>query len=216
MYKLDIAIGGPIGVGKSTYCQKILERHPSIQLIREIPTNKDHLIHKFLEAMYEGKFKTNNEKDYSAYAFQCYMLGYRSNTLNNQTSKLRLFDRSILEDRYFANKLITDPDLKESYNKLWDLTVRKLQSQNRLPNGYIIIDPPNESWCLQNILKRKRKCEVRDFEENKEYYKEISRDYSKYLVNTCKEYNIPYLRIEANSKIIENGTLPIWFLKTEC
>lgn len=214
MSKLDIAVGGPIGVGKSTYCNKVLERHPTVKIVREIPTDKNHLIHKFLEAMYEGKFKSNNEKDYSAFAFQTYMLGYRSNNLYLETNSVRLFDRSILEDRFFANKLITNAELKETYNKMWDKTVRELQEKGCLPNGYIIINPPNEEWCLTNILKRNRECEVNDFEENKQYYLEIANEYTKYLEDTCKEFNIPYLVLDANSSIISKGLIPIWFLKS--
>lgn len=209
--KYTIAIGGPIGVGKTTFCKRLKEKEPNITIIREIPDDPNHLINQFLKEMYLNKNRTENEKNYSAFAFQTYMLGYRSNELAKDYTGIRYFDRCILEDRFFANKLIQCEELKELYNKLWDNLMNRLYESECLPNFYIILEPDYEGQTLESIKERGRNCELDEYELNKDYYLELEKEYTNYLVKTCEQYNIPYVVAKRSSRLVQDldfGDLP--------
>lgn len=205
----NIGIGGPVGVGKTTFCKKIQDRY-GCSIIREIPDDQNHLIHKFLEEMYNQKDTETHLKDYAAYAFQTYMLGYRITNPIWKRGKKIAYDRTFLEDRFFANKLIKNELLKQSYNHIWDYQMRELYEQGKLPELYIILDSGKPGQCLKNILKRGRSCEIKRLNDNREYFNELEREYTDYLIRVCNEYNIPYIVYKFGEERFEKGIIECW------
>lgn len=204
-----IAVGGPIGVGKTTFCNKLKDKF-GYKIIKEIPEDPNHIFNHFLNDMYKNKNKSEREKNYSAFAFQSLMVGYRTDELQKQCWDVRVFDRCILEDRFFASKLITDGSLLEKYNQIWYEEVNKLYHANALPDVYIIMEPDYEGQTLESIKQRGRKCEIDEYELNKDYYLEIEKEYTNYLTKVCDEFNVRYVVCKRNS-----AELKMWLLENE-
>lgn len=188
---MKVAVGGTIGVGKSTFCDKLFNRY-QCSILRELPDDRDHLIYQFLDEMYNNRFESESMKNHSAFAFQTYLLGYRQQELTKQYNFLRVFDRTVLEDKYFANKLINDTFLVDKYNEMWDKTIRDLADKDNLPDFYLILAPDFKGQTIHHIIKRGRESELEMLKENLDYFLELEAGYVDYLVGVCKEYNIPY------------------------
>lgn len=207
--KLTIAVGGPIGVGKSTFCKKLEDKF-NYHVIKEIPEDPNHIFNHFLNDMYKNKNRSRREKDYSAFAFQVVMIGYRTEELQKDYNDIRVFDRCILEDKFFANKLITDPSLLDKYNQLWFEEVNKLYNAGALPDLYIIMEPDYPGQTLESIKQRGRECEIKEYEQNKDYYFEIEREYTEYLTKVCNEFGVRYIVGKRNSPEIK-----MWLCENE-
>lgn len=202
-----IAVGGTIGVGKSTFCQKLWNNYKCV-VTREIPTNKNHVIHKFLEQMYNDRIQNLTTKEYAAYAFQSYMIGYRMHKLKETDSKhLRVFDRTIIEDRIFAEQLIEDDMLLNNYLELWDHAIRNLLDCECLPDLYLILKPEYRGQTLHNIIKRNRKCEMGNLKHNFTYFQALEDIYVEMLIKMCNDYSIPYKIIEFGSEEHQTGII---------
>lgn len=200
-----IAVGGTIGVGKSTFCEKLWKNY-KCTITREIPKDKNHVIHKFLEAMYNDRIHLLSNKDYAAFAFQSYMIGYRMDELMKEDKKhLRVFDRTVIEDRIFAEELIENTFLVEGYLEMWDYAVRQLEDAEALPDMYLILKPQFRGQTLQNIIKRNRKCEIDNLRHNIDYFQKLEDKYVDTLIRMCNDYNIPYKVIEFGSEEHQTG-----------
>lgn len=202
-----IAVGGTIGVGKSTFCEKLWNNY-RCTITREIPADKNHVIHKFLEAMYNDRIHQLTRKDYAAFAFQSYMLGYRMDELMKEDKKhLRVFDRTILEDRIFATELIGNTFLLDGYFEMWDHAIRQLYDAEALPDLYLILKPKFRGQTLHNIIKRNRKCEIDNLKHNLDYFQKLEDMYVETLCKVCDDYNIPYKVIEFGSEEHQTGII---------
>lgn len=202
-----LAVGGTIGVGKSTFCEKLWKNY-NCTITREIPKDKNHVIHKFLEAMYNDRLHHLTTKDYAAFAFQSYMIGYRMTELMKEDKNhLRVFDRTILEDVIFAEELIGNTHLLDGYFEMWDHAMRQLEDAEALPDMYLILKPQFRGQTLQNIIKRNRKCEIDNLRHNIDYFQKLEDKYVKKLCEMCDGYNIPYKVIEFGSEEHQTGII---------
>lgn len=186
-----IAIGGMIGMGKSTLATALAEELNG-QAILELH-KKDKITELLLEKLYE------RESDKYASVFQLYFALTRSEAYskNANRKKITIFDRTIFEDYLFAIRNIKTPSVIRYYISLWDSEIKKLIYQNGLPAVYIILKGSNE-LMYDRIKNRGRKCEIDNLEKNKQYLEELNNHYVDYLVRICKNYNIEYLVVEAD------------------
>lgn len=218
-----IAVGGPIGIGKTTFVNRVAKKY-NADVMHEMPKDKSHIINVLLKDIYDtinerkeifygnkeamGWAYNNNVK---TFAFQMLLLGhrYKGHSLINPTQKI-LIDRSILEDSIFGKALIKDQDLLTNYLKEWDNRIRELEYMDRLPDFYIILKPAYRGQTLENIKQRNRPEEMEHFENNKEYFQVLEDIYVINLERICKENNIPYIIITSGSKEWEEGKIEQW------
>lgn len=217
---LRIAVGGPIGIGKTTFVNRLAVKYKA-HILHEIPTDKKHIINVLLKDIYDtmnelkGKGEITRGEEYNhsikTYAFQMLLLGHRFKGQSSLKSAEKvLIDRSIMEDCIFGKALIKDPFLLASYLKEWDLRMRELESMNRLPDFYIILKPAYRGQTLKNIKTRNRPEEMKHYENNKSYFQVLEDIYTLSLEKICREYNIPYVIITSGSEEWKEGNIEQW------
>lgn len=186
-----IAIGGMIGLGKSTLATALAEELKG-KVVLELH-KKDKITELLLEKLYE------RESDKYASVFQLYFALNRSEAYakNANGKKITIFDRTIFEDYLFAIRNIKTPSVIRYYISLWDSEIKKLIYQYGLPAYYIILRGSNE-LMYDRIKNRGRKCEIDNLEKNKQYLEELNKNYVDYLEKICKNYNIKYLIVDAD------------------
>lgn len=187
-----IAVGGMIGMGKSTLATalaKRLEGYVELELHQ-----KDKITELLLEKLYE------RDSDKYASVFQLYFALTRSEAYrkNANRERITIFDRTIFEDYMFAIKNIKDPNVIRYYISLWDNEIKKLIYKYGTPAFYIIIKG-SDKLMIDRIKHRNRKCEVENLDKNLDYLLELNRIYCEYLERICYNYNIEYMVIEADS-----------------
>lgn len=217
--KYIIGVGGPIGIGKSTFINKVNERY-NVKVFHEIPTDKNHLIHVLLNNIYDnlnnmniytsdiGKQYNNNVQ---AYTFQMLLLGHRfEKQLSMEKNNKIIIDRSILEDVIFGRLLIKDVELLHHYEKEWYNKIKQLSELDKLPDHYIIIVPEYKGQTLEYIKKRNRAEEMKHYENNLSYFLQLESIYTEQLINICNDNNIPYTVIKTNGDEWLNGIIKEW------
>ncbi len=208
-YANVIVIGGMIALGKTTLAQSLIKHYDSqAQWIPELDNN-DQLSMLLLEKMYE-------RKDDNLYAslFQLYFVikrfqTYKSNINNN---KLSIFDRSIFEDWLFAKENLNNPFLFGYYEGTFKGISNEIVYDVGVPKLYVIL---KGDWELfkKRLYERNRDCEINNFKQNEIYFHQLLDQYENFLVNTCKNFGIAYIVIDASLPLEEKTKLVVDKLK---
>lgn len=206
-----IAIGGMIAAGKSTLVNALSEKY-GFEPVYELSNNKDDLMYILLQKMYEREEKVAESVCQLQFILNRYERYKEGNTAN--TNIVKIFDRSIFEDRLFAfHNLLDQPSVFEYYERLWREKVNELVYNVGTPKLYVILDI---EWDLfvKRLYERSRDIEINNFEKNKLYFQLLNQSYSQYLKNICDAYRIPYLVVDASKPLTEKMNIIMNKLKT--
>jgi len=105
-----------------------------------------------------------------------------------------IVDRHIIEHWLFAQEnLKHKPTILNFYNGLF----HQYMNQVKHPDLYFILDM-NWKEFENRIKKRGRKQEIENYEQNKEYFKNLLNNYTDKLAAQCEIYDIPYILVNVN------------------
>lgn len=188
-----IVIGGPIAAGKSTLAGSL--GHKNVQ---ELDPN-DELQNILLSKMYKGD-------KVASQIFQVDLLISRHHRYKKavKSGEICIFDRSILEDRLFAEShLKENKNILEFYDEIWNNIVEEMKSEFGLPSFYFLLNCSWESF-EKRIFKRNRKSEIQNWEKNKDFFKEMLDVYNVKVEKMLIELNIPYVIIDTDKMTIND------------
>jgi len=188
-YSNSIVVGGPIAVGKSTLVASL----PFIP-VQELNEN-DELSNLLLSKMYEGDM-------IAAQVFQLDLLLARFDKYKSMANdkNMHVFDRSIFEDRFFAKKLLTNyQNIWNYYDAIWHDKVEEMIDEVGLPKLYIYLQADWDTF-KERVFKRGREAEIKNFEKNEEYFRNLIVEYPKLMNELFNKYNIPHVIIETKNK----------------
>ena len=200
-----------IAAGKSTLVNALSEKY-GFEPVYELSNNKDDLMYILLQKMYEREEKVAESVCQLQFILNRYERYKEGNTTN--TNIVKIFDRSIFEDRLFAfHNLLDQPSVFEYYERLWREKVNELVYNVGTPKLYVILDI---KWDLfvKRLYQRSRDIEINNFEKNKLYFQLLNQSYSQYLKNICDAYRIPYLVVDASKPLTEKMNIIMNKLKT--
>lgn len=182
---MKIAVGGMIGVGKSTLTKKLGE-HYGLPIMEEFEAD-DEVFNTLLTWLYEGK--PNVEMLLQVYFLHTHWL--RQKEMGDSC----VIDRDIIEHWLFAQKnLAKYPKVWNMYNGLFHQYVNDW----RKPDLYVILDL---SWdeFKRRIFARGRESEIKNYYANEDYFKSLISDYVELLKAQCVIYKIPYVVVNTDN-----------------
>ena len=147
-----IVIGGMISTGKSTIVERLAKNFNFIPYY-ELPNDKNNLMYILLDRMYQRVEVAPSvcQLQFLLYRFSCYRNGLTSNK-----DTIKVFDRSIFEDRLFAFfNMLDQPNVFEYYEKLWRDKVNELLYVVGVPKLHVILSLDWESF-KERLFKRNR------------------------------------------------------------
>lgn len=169
---LVIILAGQIGVGKST-ATKILQEHFETEAFYE-PVDGN----PYLPLFYE------NPKQF-ALRTQLYFLGQRFAMIKKALKNRRnILDRSIYEDRLFANIQVEQGNMSEEDMKLYDTLADEMMEEikgmpKKAPDLLVYLESPFDI-IIDRISNRGRSYEEPD-EDLVEYYRTLQEKYPKWF-----------------------------------
>lgn len=182
---MKIAVGGMIASGKSTLVKQLAEKYKISQMIEF--EQDDDVFNTLLQWLYEGK--ENVEMLLQIYFLHKHWLAQME--FNDDV----IVDRHIIEHWLFAQiNLSSKPKVLNMYNGLFHQYMNDVSH----PDLYIILDVDWKSF-EDRIMKRGRQQEIDNFENNKEYFNALIKNYVRKLVAQCDIYEIPYVVINTNN-----------------
>lgn len=194
-----IVIGGMVSCGKSTIVERLAKQFNFIPYY-ELPNDKNNLMYILLDRMYQRVEVAPSvcQLQFLLYRFSCYRDGLKSNI-----DQVKVFDRSIFEDRLFAFfNMLDQPNVFEYYEKLWRDKINELLYVVGVPKLHVILSLDWETF-KERLFKRNREIEIKNFERNKTYFHMLNECYVEYLKNICDTYFIPYIVIDAKQSVDE-------------
>lgn len=195
-----IGISGMIASGKSTLAKNLAKFYNNSIYLEEFQS-EDKIFNQFIEWFYKGVKNIN-------LAFQAYILESSANTLRSalidfsksgkicQTNHIFL-DRFNVEHYIFA--LISMKNKPAKFIKAFDELFNKMIEKEQNPNLAIFIDIDFDNF-KERLFKRGRKSEIKDYEQNEEYFKELHALYRHLYEKLMNTYKIPYVIIDGNNK----------------
>jgi len=181
---MKIAIGGMIASGKSTLV-KNLSKELDYDTMDEFRQG-DEVFNTLLDWLYKGY------EDIEM-LLQVYFLHKHYKTQLEKGNNV-IVDRHIIEHWLFAQEnLKHKPTILNFYNGLF----HQYMNQVKHPDLYFILDM-NWKEFENRIKKRGRKQEIENYEQNKEYFKNLLNNYTDKLAAQCEIYDIPYILVNVN------------------
>ncbi len=195
-----IAVGGMISAGKSTIVERIVKDY-GFEPVYELSNDPNDLMNILLDKMYQ------REQIAESVCQLQFLLNrftrYKNCITKSKNPSVKVFDRTIFEDRLFAfHNMLSQPTVYEYYEKLWRDQVNELIYEVGTPKLYIILKLDWDKF-LERLYKRNRGVEIRNFQKNETYFKLLNKGYIQYLTSVCAAYRIPYIIIDVSDKTID-------------
>lgn len=188
----SIVIGGMIAFGKSTLAQQLLKHYKNAVFIPELDP-QDDLWPLLLKKMYQR----DNDNLYAS-LFQLYFMIKRFDRYKDAIRKheFTIFDRSVFEDWLFAKENLNNPFLFNYYEGTFLGICNQTIYHYGIPKLYVILDG---DWELfkERLFKRNRQVEIENFQKNEIYFHRLLNQYTSFLVDTCKNFGIEYIVVDA-------------------
>ncbi|MCK5807148.1 MAG: deoxynucleoside kinase [Mycoplasmataceae bacterium] len=166
-----IIVGGTIAAGKSTLVENI-SKATGWEAVPELREN-DRIQDLVLEKLYEGTRLHQATVQY-------YFISNRYKQYKDVHNKLvtSILDRGLWEDWFFAKLLMKDNQKEYAYYvKLWETTLAKIVELYGKPKAYIFTTVDWDTF-EKRIFGRGREAEIKNFNANKEYFKNLLDEYN--------------------------------------
>ncbi|KKB26854.1 Deoxyadenosine kinase / Deoxyguanosine kinase [Mycoplasmopsis meleagridis] len=193
-----IGISGMISSGKSTVTEKLVKSYPNARMLAEFEENNE-VFNTFLKWLYEKKenltigFQSYVVENHTSLLFDCI------NDFKNQGfkfSQTHLFlDRFSIEHYIFANVNLRPKG--EKYLKGYDALFSTLITEDETPDLAIYLDMSFETF-KKRLFQRGREVETKNWELNKEYFKELYDLYKPLFMKQAEKYNLDYVIVDTN------------------
>ena len=195
-----IAVGGMISAGKSTIVERLVKDH-GFEPVYELSSDPNDLMNILLDRMYQ---REQIAESVCQLQFLLNRFTRYKNCINNsKNKKVKVFDRTIFEDRLFAfHNMLAQPTVYEYYEKLWRDQVSELIYEVGTPKLYIILSLTWDKF-LERLYKRNRAIEIKNFKINENYFRLLHKGYIEYLTSVCAAYRIPYIVIDVGDKTVD-------------
>ena len=185
-----VAIGGFPGVGKSTLVN-FFKKDGYIVSLEFDGSNLSNILLELLQHYFNNR--------YDGYIMQ---IGFINNSLNRyvnavnkaKNNELVFIDRTIIENRFFAESQIANDFLKQLYNFEHAKKHDKLTKQIGLPSLYFHL-----TSSFEMAMKRLRARDKKEYDEkikNKENFKKIYYFYCNILEKELKEMDIECITVD--------------------
>ncbi len=183
--KKTIAIGGMIGLGKSTVINGLREK--GFHCVDEY-ADDDIVFNTLLSAMYNGV-------QGAELPLQTYFIVNHNRTTNKSKdiAETVVLDRYIIEHMLFAMNNLNGAELSSYYQLFFDLMQDTLK-----PDLYIILTTDTIETVFDRIKSRGRECEIVGLEANKQYFINLWKTYNNKLKGLCHVFDIPFVEIKVN------------------
>ncbi|MCR8612877.1 MAG: deoxynucleoside kinase [Mycoplasma sp.] len=185
-----IIIGGPIAAGKSTVAG--LLKYKNIQELND----NDELQKLLLESSISGNKmgRILFQLDLMIEKHKVYEKHARDN------KEIIVFDRSIIEDSLFAKMTLEEyPNFYKYYVQIFNENIRQMKEEIGFPFIYFLLDITWDTF-KNRIFKRNREEEIKNWELNENYYKNLLEIYVPTIEKLLLKHNIRYVKIDANEK----------------
>lgn len=195
-----IAVGGMISAGKSTIVERLVKEY-GFEPVYELSSDPNDLMNILLDKMYQ------REQIAESVCQLQFLLNrftrYKNCITQSKNPAVKVFDRTIFEDRLFAfHNMLNQPTVYEYYEKLWRDQVNQLVYEVGTPKLYIILKLDWDKF-LERLYKRNRPVEIKNFKKNETYFKLLNKGYIEYLTSVCAAYRIPYIVIDVADLTVE-------------
>ncbi len=195
-----IAVGGMISAGKSTIVERIVKDY-GFEAVYELSNDPNDLMNILLDKMYQREQIAESvcQLQFLLNRFQ----RYKNCIKTSKNPAVKVFDRTIFEDRLFAfHNMLDQPTVYEYYEKLWRDQVNQLVYEIGTPKLYIILKLDWDKF-LERLYKRNRSVEIKNFKKNETYFRLLNKGYIEYLTSVCAAYRIPYVVIDVADKTVD-------------
>lgn len=195
-----IAVGGMISAGKSTIVERIVKDY-GFEPVYELSNDPNDLMNILLDKMYQ------REQIAESVCQLQFLLNrftrYKNCITKSKNPAVKVFDRTIFEDRLFAfHNMLDQPTVYEYYEKLWRDQVNQLIYEVGTPKLYIILQLDWNKF-LERLYKRNRAVEIKNFKKNETYFRLLNKGYIEYLTSVCAAYRIPYIVINVGNLTVD-------------
>lgn len=181
-----IVIGGPISVGKSTLISSL--GYPQVPELDE----SDLVQMLLLENTYK-KGRVAPE------VIEHYFLQVRKEKYIKYSNSLQthILDRSIFESLWFAKGNMNHKSFFH-FKKLWKNEIIGLINEVGKPKLYILL---TMSWEVfkERFFSRGREVEIKNFNENEEFFKKHIAEYEKHMIEVFELFDIEYKKINTDN-----------------
>lgn len=193
-----IAVGGMIALGKTTLIEGLNKRYKNSIAVYELSEEN-----KVQDLLLEGLYKKTVTIDLlQLYFLNNRLKNYIETVKKNEDKDYILFDRTTFEDPLFAKKLFKNSEQLKYYNEMWELAIKELCYITGLPKIYIVLDGSFETF-EKRIFERSRKAEIENYENNKEYFKDLLDSYPEHMKDICKHFGVRLEIINVDNKTKE-------------
>ena len=159
---MKINVSGNIGSGKSSFCEKLVQKHPSIYLIKE-PVHIMRSYYDKLSGEYINILDEFYQGNIDGVVFQTLMIEilmkYNEEEYNKACAiphiRTVLFDRSVVDTIEMFSRLIS----MDFYNEVVEATINEIVENNIYPDLFIFIRSKGEK-CKSRINMRGRPEEM--------------------------------------------------------
>ncbi len=181
-----IVVGGPISAGKSTLVSAI--DFPQVPELNE----NDKLQDLMLEETYSSGRVSSDVIEFYFLIERIKKYKEFSNTITTH-----VLDRSIFESLWFAKGNISESGYKKFY-KLWEKEVNGLIELHGKPKLYILLTMEWDTF-KERIFLRGRDVEVKNFQENEEFFKMHIKEYELHMTEIFEKFGINYKKIKTDN-----------------
>ncbi|BAW18143.1 deoxyguanosine kinase [Mycoplasmopsis bovigenitalium] len=201
-----IGISGMIGSGKSSLTKKLLNHYKDSMILNEFEEN-DEEFNVFLEWLYK------NEENITM-SFQSYMIERHVDKFSeikqlfiekgkNIYNDHLFLDRFAIEHYIFASVILQDKNPR--YQQAYDSMFKQMITNEETPHFAIFLDMTHETF-KKRLFARGREVEVKNYEQNAEYFAKLHSVYKSKFEQLAKLYKMPFYIIDTNN-LSENQVL---------
>lgn len=207
--KMFVCVGGPMGVGKTTLCNSLVEKmgESALRMDEKLDENILNSFYEDKEGIFLGKKQCSRDGHLNTLFIQHWFLSeyvkrFRK-VYQNPAGTFMISDRHLFENKIFAKI-----NMKKSGKEIYDLyrdVYGEYEGSVLKPDLYIILCCDTNE-LVNRVVERGNDYEVNNMVGMIPYMKELNRSYTHELVNYCVNNNVPYILFDTNELSEEDLT----------